>query len=428
MAIMEHDVSTVTSVDDAATANYWQIGLAAHQSDPDTPTTAINNIWDAMFPANLTLVAQIVGALYGDHYYDPALNQMSVIRLANELNAALGKNPDDCKRAAGIAFSQWYGLSVRANFQDGALIPRQGNLFASPDVVVNGTVPTSPQRLIQMWNQMVWGPVSGDKNLLYGRATSVNIPLPITKPVLKMYIYDGSINPPNPQSWTQVFTTGGPTAPFQNIQGATTLQPGDRAANNDAFLWNVPGAGHYCVISVAGSEFFQNDPSRVPPGNWNSMTWITYNGAAGWHNVDTPKGDSATLKIHNLDSTPERFEIEAHCGELPEGTRVSLETADNELSTPLRSGVTSITAKDQIVRAEAELPGLYTGDVIVRFETPGGEPLPERASIDVRGYWHIPPGHRHYEDAVEFLGDTRAVALNRPVRLYVGSFTLVGKL
>jgi hypothetical protein len=426
--VTEVDRSTSAQAAEDVVTNYWQIGLTAFNNG-DPATVAMQNIWDAMFPADLTLVAKIVGALYGDHYFDSDTMKMSVNLLAQELNAALGKNPPDCQRAASIAFSQWYGLSVRANFQDGALIPRQGNLFNSPDVVINGTTPITPARLIQMWNQTVWGPVSGDRNLLYGRAASVNIQVPITKPVLKMFVVDGSINPPNPQSWTQVFTSDGSrTARLETAGGATTLQPGDRSANADPFRWTVPGSGHYCVISVAGSEFFTNDPALIPPGNWSSAVWITYNGAAGWHNVDTPQGDQAVLKIHNLDGTTERFAIEAHCSELPEGTEVSLETADKKLAMPLRSDVTRIAAREQVVRADAELPGHYSGDVIVRFKTPDGQALPPRATIDVRAYWHVPPGHRHYEDAVELLGDTKAIALSRPVRVFVGNFTLVGEL
>ncbi len=413
---------------DAPNDAYWNIGLKSFQNG-ERATMAMQKIWDAMFPADLTLVAQIVGALYGDHYYDSGTTRMSVDRLANELNAALGKNPADCRKAATTAFSQWFGLSVRASFQDRAVIPRPGNLYNSPDVVVNGITPTTPKRLIEMWNQAVWGPVSGDKNLLYGRAASVNLRVPIEKPVMSMFVVEGAINPPNPQSWTQVFTADGArTAGLQTVQGLTTLQPGDRSASDPGFVWTVPGSGHYCVISVAGSEYFTNDPALIPPGNWSSANWITYNGAAGWHNVDTPKGDHAALKIHNLDGTPERFTVEAHCSELPKGTVVSLGTADDQLATPFASDATRIFARDQVVSADAELPGHYAGDVIVRFKTPDGKPLPPRAVIDVRAYWNVQPGHRHYEDVVDLLGDTRAIALNRPVRAFAGSFTLVGKV
>lgn len=406
---------------------YWQTGLKAFNNGEPT-TSAINDIWATMFPASLDLVAQIVGALYGDTYFDSDSMQMSVSQLSADLSAATGKNKPDCDRSAQKAFSRWYGLSVRANFQDGAVIPRQGgNLFSSPDVVLNGRTALTPQQLIQAWNQTVWGPISGDRNVAYGRAGSVNLPLPITQPVLKMYTVDGSINPPNPQSWTQLFTRDNSNreSPLVNQSNSSTLAPGDRAANSDAFVWTVPGSGHYCVISVAGSEYFTNDPSQIPPGNWSSTAWITYNGAAGWHNYDTPQGNTAVLKIHNLDPTPERFTIEAVASGLEPGTEVSLELAD----LGVRGNAMRVTgARDAVTTLQVELPGNYTGDVLVTFKTPDGGPIPEKGVIDVRSYWVVPPGHVRYEAAVDRVGDTRAFALQRHVSLYNGNFTLVGKL
>ena len=409
---------------DVAGTNYWQIGLTSFNNG-DPATVCMQKIWNAMFPASLTLVAQIVGALYADHYFVDT--QMSVSLLAQELNAALGKNPADCQRAAAAAFSQWFGLSVRANFADTAIIPRQGSLTLSPDVVVNGTVPLSVQQLISMWNQTVWGPVSNDKNVTYGRASSVNIGVPITAPTVQMFVTDGGLNNP-PNQWVQLFTSGGNrTVPLQNMAGTSTLQPGDRAASSDALFWTPQGSGHYCVIAVAGSEFFANDPAKIPPGNWNSVTWITYNGAAGWHNVDTLTSSEASLKIYNQDGTHEQYEFEAHCSGVPAGTEVSLSAEDPMLPSIIRSNGIRIVAKEQIVRAAGALPGNYAGDLKVRIKTPDGKPLPARASVEVRMFWTIPPGHRHYEDAVGLLGDTQAIALHRPARVEVGSFTFIGK-
>jgi hypothetical protein len=422
-AVLDEPVTDNT----AAITPYWQIGLTNFNSGQPS-TTAMQQIWQAMFPASLPLLAQIVGALYAEHYFDDTGTQMSVNLLANELSAALGKNLPDCQRAAATAFSQWYGLQVRASVADVALIPRADPVFESPDVVVNGLTTLTPQQLITMWNQTVWGPISGDKNIVYGRAASVNIGVPITQPVMKMYIVEAALNPPAPNSWTQLFTqSGSPTSPLVNNQNSSTLQRGDRAASSDAFVWTVPGTGHYCVISVAGTEFFTNDPSLVPPGNWASGTWIHYNGAAGWHNLGTPLGDRASLKIHNLDGTTERFEIEAVCDGLPAGTEVFLESADPKLAAPIRSGVTRIGTKEQIVSADAVLPGNYSGNLTVGFKTPDGKPLSPSASIEVRMYWSLPPGHRHYEDAVKRLGDTTAMALHRPVRQHAGSFRFVGR-
>ena len=420
--MMKQDSLAVT-----VTTDFWQIGLAAFNSDPSQPGVAMQNIWDAMLPpGDLILAARITGALFGDHYFNGT--QMDVNLLAQELQAALGKNPADCQAAAQAAFSQWSGLLVRGNFGDNGQIPRAGNLYGSPDVVVNGLVATSPSRLINMWDQAVWGPVEG-KDYAYGRAASSNLGVPITKPQLKMFVTDAGLNNP-PNQWRQLLTfppASARSSPMVDAAGNTTLPPGDRSANKEPFLWDTDGSGHYCVIATAGTEFFTNDPSLVPPGNWSSAMWIQYNGAAGWHNVDVPRSASTSLKIYNQDGTPERFEIEAHCSALAAGTEVSLQSADAALTSPVRSGSVRIAATEQIVRADAELPAHYKGDLIVHVKTPDGGPLPGNASIEVRMYWLLQNNHRHYLQAVSMLGDATAVALARPVRVFVGAFTLVGR-
>ena len=429
MALDPKSSGTAAVEDFALSPNqkYWDLGLKVFNNGQPS-TSAIQVIWQNMFPASLDLVAQIVGALYGDTYFDPKTMRMNPQSLADDISAAIGSNPADCLRSAQKAFSQWYGLSVRSNFQDNALIPRSGSIMGSPDVVVNGKTELTPQQLIGQWNQTIWGPISGDRNLAYGRAASVNLPLPIAQPVMKMFIVEAAINPPNPQSWVQIFTaSGGRTSPLVNNTGAGTLSPGDRAANSDAFIWTVPGSGHYCVISVAGSEYFTNDPAQVPPGNWNSTAWITFNGSAGWHNLNTPTANFAVLKVHNQDASPERFQIEAVCSKLEPGTNVSLELADASLGAGKRS-VRIASDRDHVVTLDTILPPNYSGDVKVSFDTPDGGAIPEESSIDVRSHWVVPPGHARFEDAVDRVGDTRAHALGRHVRLYAGNFTLVGKI
>jgi hypothetical protein len=406
-----------------ASPNYWQMGLTSFNNG-DPATTAMQTIYNAMFPANLTLVAEIVGALYADHYF--VNTQLSSAMLANELSASLGKNPADCQRAANIAFSQWYGLSVRANLADTAAIPRPGSLTSSPDILVNGITPIPVSTLIQQWNQTTWGPISGDKNLVYGRAGSVNISVPITKAEFSLFTTDAGLNNP-PNQWTQLFTHAeSRTSTVQTIGGATTLQPGDRGAISDPFVWDVPGSGHYCLIAVARTEFFTNDPALIQPSNWNSLTWITYNGAAGWHNVDVVSSNEEVLKIYNQDGTRETYEFEADCTNVPIGTEVSIAAEDPVLPAIIRSHAVRISGNEQVVRAAGELPGNYKGDLTIRFKTPDGKLLPAPASVAVNMYWVVPPGHAHYEDAVAMVGDTQAIALNRRMRLHVGSFTFVG--
>lgn len=380
---------------------------------------ALYNAW--LPPFNLNMLAAIVGALYGDTYW--ARTRMDRDLMAYNLQAALGMNPADCQKAANFAFSKWYGLQVRANMSDQGQIPRDSNVTNSPDVVVNGQAPLSVQQLINLWNVYTWDPAPGLKNYAYGRAQSLNIQLPITAPVLRMYYSDAGFNPP-PSSWVKLFTFTGSseTSPLQGVN-AGPIPVGGRSANVNAFGLNVPGSGHYCAISVAGSEFFTNNPSDSG-GNWDSYEWITNDGAAGWHNIDVSTGKEETLKFYNQDATAEHFIFEAHSSKVPAGTEISLGFEDRKLAgaTPERS--VKISNNYEVVTTEADIPAHYTGNLVIQL---GGKPLPAGASIDCRLLWALPSTHKNYLQAVAHLGDTRAVQRHEAVRVQLGNFTFIGK-
>lgn len=403
---------------------YWNVGLKSFNAG-DSATTGIQTIWDAMQPpASLPLLATIVGALWADTYW--AQTKLDPNLLATNLQAALGLNPSDCQKAAAIAFQNWYGLLVRSNMNDQAYIPKSDPVTESPDVVVNGAATITVSQLIKMWNQFIYTPQPGLKNNTYGRAQSVNISVPITQPVLRMYYSDGGFNTP-PTSWVKMYTfDGSETSPLEGSTGNTTLGTGERAANPNSFAFTPPGSGHYCLITVVGTEFFTNNPSTIQSGNWNSQEWIHYNGAAGWHNVDVAQGSEATLKYYNQDGVPERFVFEAHCRNLPAGTKVSLESSNKELSYPVKSPVVNVAQPYQVVSTEAEIPPNFAGELKVYFKTPNNKPLPPEASIDVRMDWQIPSNHRHYTQAIEQLKDLQAFAQNKSVRIAMGNFTLIG--
>jgi len=402
---------------------YWDLGLKSFNAGDDA-TTAIQKIWDAMNPpASLPLLATIVGSLYADTYW--AVTRLDVNLLAANLQAALGVNPNDCKKAATIAFQNWYGLLVRSNFGDGASIPKPDPVTASPDVVVNGAATITVKQLVTQWNQYIYTPQPGLKNNTYGRAQSVNIQVPISQPRLRMYFSDAGFNPP-PTSWVKMFTTDNKEiATLETVAGDQPIGVGERSANGVAFAFNPPGSGHYCLISVAGSEFFDNNPS-VTGGNWSVQEWVHYNGAAGWHNVDVAKGSQAVLKFYNQDGVAERFIFEAHCHKLPEGTVVSLESDDAGLASPIKTGAVRISRRNQVVSTEAVIPPNFAGNLKVRFETPNSKLIPPGSAVDVRMDWHIPAGHHQYAQAVEQLHDTQALLASQPVRIPMGNFTFVG--
>lgn len=388
-----------------------------------TSTQAIQAVWQIMPPpGSLTLLATVIGAIYADTYWN--IIKLDPTLLAADLHAAIGQNQSDCNKAAGIAFQKWYGLLVRANFGDSGFIPKSDPVTASPDVVVNGQVTLTVQQLISMWNQYDYGPVQG-KNNTYGRAQSVNIQVPIHQPVLRMFFSDAGFNPP-PQSWIELFTfTGSSSTSAMQGMVAGPIGVGEKCANVDSFSFTPPGDGHYCVIAVAGTEFFTNNPLDQT-GNWDTQTWIHSNGAAGWHNVDKSNSNEESLKFYNQDSRPERFVFEAHCANVPEGTKVSLECSDGRLAYPIASGVVKISKGYQVVSTEAELPPNFAGTLKLRYETPNDGLLPEGASIDVRMGWIIPQGHARYFDAAKQTGDLGSYALARPITIGMGNYAFIG--
>ncbi len=415
------ETSTTEAV--SPTQRYWDLGLKSF-TDGDTATAAMQALYNAWLPPfNLNLLAAIVGALYGDTYW--ATTKMDGDLLASNLQAALGLNKSDCQKAAQFAFSKWYGLQVRATFSDDGAIPKVGNVTNSPDVVVNGQSPISVQQLINLWNQYDWDPTPGLMDYAYGRAQSLNIQVPITAPVLRMYYSDAGLNPP-PNSWIKLFTItgniGSETSPLQGIT-AGPIPVGGRSANTDAFGLKFPGAGHYCAISVAGSEFFANNPSDSG-GNFNSFEWITNNGAAGWHNIDVTSGKEEVLKFYNQDATPEHFVFEAHSSKVPAGTTISLGFEDKKLASASPAQSVKIASGYQVVTTEAQVPPNYAGNLVLHID---GKPLPADASIEVRLYWSLPSSHKHYLQAVNQLGATRTLQQKESVRLQLGNFTFIGK-
>jgi hypothetical protein len=397
---------------------YWDKGLGYFTAG-DNATTAIQNLYlDWAPPFNLGSLAAIIGSLYADTYWAalPGDGQrMSVTQLANDLSAAIGVNISDATQAAQFAFSRWYGLFVRGNMANSGEIPKQGTLTSSPDVLVNGSSPMIPRLIITNWNQDTWGPQPGLKNYAYGRAQSLNIGVTISQPTVRMYYTDAGFVPP-PSSWIQVFTYDKQqeTSPLVDINGKLTLPPGTRSASQLAFGVNFPGAGHYCMITATGSEFFANKPDSGA-GNWDSATWLQCNGASGWHNLDVSSTGEAVLKFYNQDDSAETFVFEAHCHRVNKGAKVSLGVAGL-----LKATETAITNDFQVVSAEIEAPPRHAGELAVRFGK-----LPAGSSVTFYKYWVVPVGHHYHHEAAKLLGDFDAIISEQPVRVPMGDYTFV---
>jgi len=397
-----------TSTYDAA----WDVAVKCRR-DGQTDIIAIKRVYDALMPpALLTTVATIVGAIYADSYWTSTF--LDPQALANSMVKAKGWAPADCLAAAKKAFSSWYGLLMRNDFNDVGRIPKAGVLTYSPDALCNMDGPLDRSEMLKQWNSYFFNQAVIGKNYCYARAQDVNLPVTLPEARARMFFTSAGFNQP-PNSWQIMYTLGGDvTSPLYGMTEGDPINQNDRVASGD-FIFEPPAAQHYCLLAVAQTEFFANEPLQST-GNWDSATWITYNGAAAWHNIDVPPPAATKLVFHNQDATDERFSFEAHCHRLPAGTRVSLAPLGPGLQAAARQ--VRVNRDFQVVASGAfEVPGHFAGELEVSIETPDGSPLPLGAGVELRMLWDVPAGHAYHEAAVERHGVGR---------VQLGNYTFVG--
>jgi hypothetical protein len=405
----------------------WDTAVECHRQGM-SDIQAIKTVWRSMLPpANLSQLATIIGAIYANTYW--ATTKMDPNHLSTSLQKAGGWSKVDCDAAAAVAFANWFGLFARNDMSNNGSIPKPGALTNSPDVLVNADGQLDPYDMLTKWNSTFYNAATGTKNYAYGRVQSRNIPVSINKPVLRMFYTVAGFGSP-PSSWQVLYTLSNNESAV--LQGLSTgpIEAGGRAANGakpeDAFCFMPIGTDqHYCLLATASTEFFANNPLTTV-GNFDCQEWITYNGAAGWHNIAVTSANEERLRFYNQDGRPERFAFEAHCYNLPKGTKVSLECKDARLLHSIDSGTIPVAGEYQLVATEAELPANFSGDLTLRFATPDGKALPKGAWIEARMLWVLPPGHIHYERGANQLRAHQSVSSNQAIRLGMGSYSFIG--
>ncbi len=368
-------------------------------------------------------IANVVSGVYGDTYWNGI--QMDPAILSKSLVQALGLDRDIADQYARSAFSQWRGILDRKNINDTGAIPTPGDYTLSLDIICNENTPLMPQQLIEQWNNEFWKTPIVGKNFIYVRAQNMAFLGPIT-PKAQMFYTTGGFNQP-PSSWIQCLTEKG-----NSIEGdillldgkAGPMGQGTRGAS-EAFFFNPTSHDHVCVIAVLNYEYFQlNDPLKITPGNWNSQTWITHNGAAAWHNVDPQKNLEETLTFYNQDGSEEDFSFSVQCRNVPVGSKISLRSGDP--AAKFDTGLIDITSENQLIRKAVTLPAYYKGALKIKMHGPDGKLLPEQSAVDVKFAWVLNHGHRRYSDAVERLAAYGSAKNEQAVYLPAGSFTFTG--
>ena len=399
----------------------WDACFKSFQ-EGEPATAAIRRVWADIKTTDLKLIARVVGAVYADHYWDRTKTNREL--LAADLQSAIGIDQVDATRIANLACSYWGGLVVRANLTDQDNIPRGGTVTISPDVIISD-VPLTSAEIIKDWNRTIWSP--GARNYVYGRAQSINMGVDIKKAVLRAYISEAGIAPP-PEAWVQLYTSKGnkDVAPLKTTDGKTTLRITERAASGggDGFEFTTPKSGHYCVIVVARSEFFRNDP-LASSGVWDSLVWLRNNGAVGWHAVNVTTAGTHALKYWNRDETPQNFTFRLNANKLPKGTKVSL--VDTHPGLRSISASLTVSGAHHHATTEARIPAKHEGKLQVTIKTPSGGVLPKGSSVEVAQYWQILPDHKDYAKAVAHLGEFEAFVKREPIEVRVGAYAFAGE-
>jgi hypothetical protein len=393
-------------------------------NDGDYDTDAIYLIYKSMSP-KLTYqdIANVISGVYGDTYWTGI--QMDASILSKSLVQSLGIDRGIADQLSKNAFTQWRGMLCRKNINDVGLIPTPGSYTESLDIVCNENTPLQPQQLIENWNNEFWKtPVVG-KNYIYARTQNIAFLGDIT-PTVQMFYTTGGFNQP-PSSWIQCFTEKG-----NKTEGDIVLlngKPGPMGQGvrgaSEAFFFNPTSTDHVCVIAVVAYDFFaSNDPLKITPGNWNSQTWITHNGAAAWHNQDPQQKAEETFKFYNQDGTEEKFAFLVQCRNVPTGSTIQLRNED--AAAKFDTGVIEIGNESQLIEKVIKLPAYYKGDLKIKIHGPDGKLLPAHAAVEITMAWILEHGHRRYMDAVTQQNAFNTYRNAQDLYLPLSSFTLTG--
>ncbi|KAA1245562.1 hypothetical protein [Aquimarina sp. RZ0] len=405
-----------------ATIGYYAQGM------PDT--SAMYKVYTRMV-ATLTYqdIANVFSGVYANKYWN--INLMDYSILSKSLQSALAISPASLADTyAKNALVQWRGILTRKTTSDIGQIPVAGSVTASIDIVCNNSTELLPEQLIQNWNSVYWQYPQVGKNYVYTRCQNVNFfgdlsnsdSTPIM-PIVHMYYTTGGFNQP-PSSWLQLTTTDG-----VNLDGKVVLlsgvpgpMPQGTRGCSESFFFNPTSTDHVCLIATVTTDYFSNPKNA--DSNWNSSTWITHNGAGAWKNVNPQQGVENTLSFYNQDDSNEKFVFKVQCQNVPEGSKISLKSADKSIA--LDSGTLFVNKHSANYEFAVDLPANYKGELIVSMEDATGNMLPANASVHIDMYWRLPKGHKQYEASIALYNAHEKSNTSEDHDLIVGSYTLTG--
>jgi hypothetical protein len=386
-----------------------------------------------MFGPNIRDLATVLAAVWGADL-GFCTSELNVKKLSTTLvNASNGAwLKPDCDRVANDTCSVWHGLTNRKSLSDNGALPYPStNVLQSPDIICNGGAEANDAQRAQWttpasWQTAPWTAVVNKNNYFYVRGKNM---FPGTLGGrITFYQYRANLGY-SPSKWVLVKTDSGSPFAMVNSNSESGLY-----INDDPFVFNPGSAAgeHLCLVAMISTDYL---PNPLPSdNNFNYTSWLRFDLASAWHNIDVPKttaltasslskAETNTLAINNMNDEPETFRFEAHCSDVPFGTILQLTSADLGLD----SGLVHISTNNAIVTATAVLPGKYEGDLTVVIKTEDGKPLPPDAVIEVSNFWVVENGHNDFRAAAAHcLQAGQSIDADGTVSLLMGSFTYVG--
>lgn len=409
----------------ANTAQLWEAAVY-YQTQGNSDVSAMQLIWQALVPAiGYQQLANVIAAVYAKTYW--ATTSMTPATLANNMVAALGLSPNLATSYASNAMLTWEGAFSRANLGDNGLIPKQGELSSSCDIVVNAGTSLTTNFLISQWNNAFLNAPSTGKNYIYLRGQNLGFNYDLTvggsTPVtVNMFYTTAGFNQP-PTSWVQLSTVSN-----NSTSGVVnTIEPGPITLGtkfvSEAFMFDPASDNHVCLIGVINSNFFTSNPVLSSQSNWNSSTWLASNGAAAWQNVNPSAGTQTSLAFYNQDGTSETFAFKAFCRNFPVGASVRLSANHNNVS--FDSGSIEIFHSSQTFEHEFKLPGNYKGYLLVSMLDKQGNPLPSSAVLKLQMAWRVKRGNSQYMRALQHFGSRDSAIAGDDLDINVGEYMLI---
>ena len=128
--------------------------------------------------------------------------------------------------------------------------------------------------------------------------------------------------------------------------------------------------------------------------------------------------------FYNQDGSKENFVFKVQCQNVPNGSKISLKSADKSLG--LDSGTITVNNHSSNYEFAVTLPAKYKGELIVSMEDSDGNMLPDNAAVYIDMYWRLSKGHSQYAASIDLYNVHEKSNNFEDHDLIIGTYILTG--